>query len=410
MTDNNAYASEFLKKSTLMFFPVFLIMYELVVNLSNDMYIPASTYLVDYFHTNAYYIQLTFTSWFAGSMIVNPILGVLSDNLCRKKILLFSGLCFMAASLYCAVSADIYLFLLARFIQGVTVTTIVICGYALVHDIYDDKRAIILISWMSGVLITAPMLGPLMGGYVIYFLNWQAIFVILAFVAAVSLVGIKFVMPERQVISQEPINWGQELLTYVKILCHTEFMLLTMISAMLFGGIIAWITASPFLLIGKYDFTPVQFGLAQMPIFGSYIVGTFVLKFFLKLDIKETRIITIGIVVAALTSALMFLTRQTGISNVTHLLALVSLYSFVFGLISSPLNRVAVKAVDYGLGKTMAMFDFMIGLSATVATILINVSAGDVLSLFYVTIGSFALLSCVFFTFNEVRSNVRKCR
>ncbi len=229
MTHSNSL--NLINKNSLILFPIFLIMYELVVNLSNDMYIPASTFLVDYFHTNPTMIQLTFTSWFAGSMIVNPVLGILSDNLCRKKILLTTGLFFMAASLYCAFSTDIYLFLIARFLQGAAVTTIVICGYALIHDIYDDKHSIILISWMSGVLITAPMLGPLMGGYIIHLLDWQAIFVVLACVALIALIGIRFFMPDKQVIDHtRKIDWKSEVGMYFRIISNFEFTSITLLS------------------------------------------------------------------------------------------------------------------------------------------------------------------------------------
>lgn len=400
---SNTYSLDLIKKSALVLFPTFLIFYELVVNLSNDMYIPASTYLVDYFHTNAYFIQLTFTSWFAGSMIVNPVLGILSDNLCRKKILLITGVGFMAATLYCAISTDIYLFIIARFIQGVTVTTIVICGYALVHDIYDDKQAIILIAWMSGALITAPMLGPLMGGYIIYFLDWKAIFLILTLSALLALIGIYFFMPKKQVVDvHQKIDWRSEFAIYVKIMTHVEFMLITLISALLFGGIIAWITASPFLLIGVYAYSPVAFGFAQVPIFGSYILGTFALKLALKWDVKETTIVTSGIIIIALVSIAMYLLQQSGTQSVEPLIIMISCYSFVFGLISAPLNRLAVKSLSYGLGKTMAMFDFTLGLFATGATILINVGANNVLALVYCTIATFSLLSSILYAANHM--------
>lgn len=389
--------------NSILLFSFFLSLYELVVNLSNDMYIPASTYLIEFFNTNSHIVQLTFTSWFAGSMIMNPVLGILSDNFCRKKILLISGLCFILASVYCAETTNIYLFIFARFIQGVTVTTIVVCGYALVHQIFDDKQAIIIIAWMSGILITAPMLGPLIGGYMIYLMNWQNIFLILAILAFFSLIGIKIFMPDNQSIdTTQKINWKNEFFDYKNIMTNVEFMLLTLISAMLFGGIIAWITASPFLLIGTYHFTPIEFGLAQIPIFGSYIVGTLVLKFALHYDTKETRIISIGIIIAAFIASLMFILCKISLGNVIALIILVSLYGFVFGMISAPLNRVTVKSVEFGLGKTMAIFDFLLGLCATISTVLINVNSVNILGLTYLTIGTFALLSCIFYTVSHL--------
>src|SRR6188474_3278305 len=115
------------------YFPFFLIIYELAVNLSNDMYLPATANLANFFKTNHFYIQLTLTYWFAGTMMVNPLLGILSDHVGRKNVLFYSGLVFLAATFYCSFPAHLYLFLLARFMQGMAVTSIVVCGYALIH-------------------------------------------------------------------------------------------------------------------------------------------------------------------------------------------------------------------------------------------------------------------------------------
>ncbi len=81
---------------------------------------------------------------------------------------------------------------------------------------------------------------------------------------------------------------------------------------------------------------------------------------------------------------------------------MISVYGFVFGLISAPANRLAVKSVDYGIGKTMAIYDFTLGLAGTAATLLINAGSSNILALVYFTIATFALLSCLFFAVNSI--------
>ncbi|HLB42034.1 MAG TPA: MFS transporter [Gammaproteobacteria bacterium] len=353
-------------------FPIFLIIYELAVNLSNDMYLPAVSHMIQFFKTDNYFIQLTLTAWFAGAMAMNPLLGILSDHLGRKKFLLGSGFIFLMATLYCALPTNIYLFLFARFMQGVTVTSVVVGGYALIHEIYNDRQAIMMISWMSGALITAPMLGPLLGGYIIHLWGWRYIFLVLFLIATIALLGLYQFMPKIGQLKSNKINFKEELITYAKIIGNKKFIFGSLTYAFLFGGVILWIAASPFLILVQQQFTPLDYGFMQIPVFGSFILGIFLLKIMMRLSLSQETIIFIGIGILLVTIMMgMALLFQNEIA-ISWLVFLMSIYSLAFGLISSPINRITVTSLKYGMGKIMAMFDLIFGILATVATMLVN--------------------------------------
>jgi multidrug resistance protein len=101
------------------------------------------------------------------------LVGPLSDRLGRRPILICGMLLFVLATLACALTTDFNLFLAGRFVQGATVCFILVAGYASIHEMYEQKEAIKIISLMNSVTVVAPALGPLIGGLIVTFATWR---------------------------------------------------------------------------------------------------------------------------------------------------------------------------------------------------------------------------------------------
>jgi predicted MFS family arabinose efflux permease len=389
------------------FFIFFMVLYELIVNLSNDMYLPAVPAIKQFFHADFSYMQLTLTMWFAGSIIMNPVLGVLADARGKRKILLWSGVIFSLATIYCTFTTAAYLFLVARFLQGLTVTSIVICGYALIHEMYNAKQTIMIIAWMSSALITAPMLGPLVGGYVVYQLNWRFVFFLLACGAIFALTGLYFLMPTtRSDLVNSSINVKKELSNYKRIICNTEFLLPCLMAGATYGGFIAWITISPFLIMIQNHYSSLAFGFLQLPVFGSYIFGTIMLSLGIKLSLlSENRIVMIGILILIFVAAGFSTLAFTGNLNFILLLIGLGIYSFAVGFMSSTLNHMVAKAGDFGMGKIMAMYDFMLGITATVTTFMLSVNSANLISYMGWVLSAFSLFTVLCYFLQQFKKS-----
>lgn len=380
-------------------FPFFLIIYELAVNLSNDMYLPALSEMGNFFNTTNNQIQYTLTAWFAGAMAMNPVLGSLSDNIGRKKILLWSGAIFLIATLYCAYPANFSLFLCARFLQGMAVTSIVVGGYALIHELYSDEDAILIVAWMNGCLIVAPMMGPLLGGAIMHVSSWHYIFLTLCLISATALIGLHFFMPAIKFAetSSETFNFKNEVSIYSKILSSPKFLLGAVIYSLFFAGLIAWITISPFLLLSRYHYSPLQFGLIQIPIFASYILGILLLKLALKFQLSEETIISRGMSILVFTSICAFGMVLSDNINLFSLMAILCVFTMSYGFIAAPLNRFTITSLPFGMGKMMAMFDLILGIFATAATMIVNVNADNPANYTAIFIASIPLLALPFY-------------
>lgn len=336
------------------FFPFFLILYEFCTNMSNDMYLPALPLIANDFATQLNVIQLTIASWLAGNASVQLIIGPLSDRYGRRTILLTGGGLFLLSTLGCAVAPTISVLILARFLQGIGVCTMMVAGYASIHDLYDDRKAIHILVWMGSAAVIAPAIGPVLGGLVLLISGWRAIFWILTILSACSIAALWLSMPES---AKEPHAMRIKTIIdrYRRILANRPFMISSASFGLLYGGVIGWITASPFILMGFLQLPPDMFGYLQIPVFGAYILGAKFVKPLLNRIGQETLILWGG-AVALFAGGLLALLSVIAPNSLYSYVVPMACYTAGFGLASAPLNRITLTATTEQKGSAMAMF------------------------------------------------------
>ena len=259
-------------------FPLLLALYEMVGYLSTDAYLPALPHIQVALHTSHHLVQLTLTTWFMGLTSMQLILGPLSDRIGRRPILLTGGVIFILSTIGCAFIHNIYSFLILRFIQGATITSIIVSGYSTIHELFNEKQAIHTIAIMGSITILAPAFGPLLGSVVLYFTGWRWIFSSLAILAIIIVGGLFFLMPETISKNEKKANLKTILNQYKNIFVTKKFILLAITSGCLYANMIAWLTAGPFLLFDQFHLHLFYFGILQVFVFGSLIIATLSVK------------------------------------------------------------------------------------------------------------------------------------
>lgn len=348
--------------------------------MSNDMYLPSLSLIANDFHTSINHVQLTITAWLAGSMAVQLIVGPLTDGYGRRPVLLWGGLLFLLSTLGCALAPSLIGLIGMRFIQGIGVCTMMVAGYASIHNLYDDKEAIPILVWMGTAAVVAPAIGPVLGGFLLLFTSWNAIFLSLFVLGVIALSGLWWIMPESiGADHQKSLNIRSVFITYSRILTNTPFLLSGVAFALAYGGIIGWITASPFILMEKLHLTPSGFGMLQFPVFGGYIVGAQLVKHFIKRIEKET-LIGIGLTIAALSGVLLFILPQLFKGNIFSFIIPMTLYTLGFGFAAAPLNRVTLTATHEQKGAAMAIFYLTMAASGALISLILSTAAETITS------------------------------
>jgi len=325
--------------------------------MSNDMYLPALIEIAKQFQVSDNWLQLTITAWLAGSASLQLIFGPISDRYGRRPVMFLGGVIFILSTLGCAMSPNAYWLLGYRYFQGMSVSSLMVTGYASVHELYSEKRATRVLSWLGCAAVVAPMLGPLLGSYVLLFSTWRMIFLLLAALSFISIIGLYFVMPEsastdEAEASLNPVHIG---LTYFRMIRNTKFVLHALPTGLLYAGIIVWLVGAPFLIIQELKYSPQMFGYLQIPIFASYIIGAQWMKI-LTHSISLKALAKSGLTIAAIGAIVLLIVSWINPSHVISLIAPMSLYTFGCGFGSAPLTRITIDSSGEKLGATTAFF------------------------------------------------------
>lgn len=337
-------------------FPISLVLYEISVYLSNDMYLPALPSMMKDLHLSATQAQLTITMWFLGSATTPLIMGALADRFGRRPTLLVGGLIYVIATMICALATNEYTLLAPRILQGAMISSMMVGGYASIHELYEHKDAIRILAIMGSVSVLAPALGPLCGSVILLFGSWRMIFWITAAFSTVGLIALYINMPET-LDSQKrvPLHVGAIMKNYWKVLTNTNFMLLMSVLGFVFAGFISWVTAGPLLVIESLQYSAVMFGCMQAFVFAAYIFGSHLVNHMLKTR-SARELIHVGLLTSLIAGLSMLVFTIYLSSEFMAFLVTIIIYSFGSALCFSPLNRLIIEASDQPMGIRVAMF------------------------------------------------------
>lgn len=360
------------QKASLLF-PIALVFIEIATYLSNDMYLPSLPSLALDFNTTQQAAQDTLLVWFLGSASMQLFMGPLSDRYGRRIVLIVGGLFYIVASLICATTHNMALMLIARFIQGSTVCSVVVAGYAAIHEYYSTKMAIKIIAIMGSVTVLAPAFGPLLGAIIIEVSHWRFIFYLLAFWAIVGLALLWAVMPETNPI-RFPIDVKAITKDYIAISKNRSFMGYILPFCLLFMGLIAWIVESPFIIIESYQRSVLEFGYIQVIVFGGFIAGAQTTRSLIhRLDAVE--VIRYGLIVALSSAALLFASGFF-ITQLYWFVIVITGIAFGSAMAFGPLQRCAIDACHEPMGRRMAISSTYMSLFGVLATFLVGYVKG----------------------------------
>ncbi len=238
--------------------------------LAVDMYLPAMPALGRAFGASASAVQLTLSTFFLGLGIGQLIYGPLSDRFGRKLPLYIGGVLFVGASIGCTLVTSIEAMVALRFVQALGSAAGLVVPRAMVRDLFQPQHAARVYSMLMLVMGVAPILAPLVGGYLLIWFGWPAIFWVLAGAGAVISVAAGWMLPETRVPGGAgTLGFGHVLRSYAAVLRDRRFLGFTLSGGLPMAGMFAYIAGSPFVFIELFGVPEEAYGW----LFGSNAFG-----------------------------------------------------------------------------------------------------------------------------------------
>ncbi len=107
-----------------------------------------------------------------------PVSGFLADKFGTRKIFIFSLVVFSLGSLFCALSQNLTHLVISRVIQGIGGSLMTPVGRLALIKTFDKNEIVRAMNFAIIPALIGPVLGPLVGGYMVDYLSWHWIFLI----------------------------------------------------------------------------------------------------------------------------------------------------------------------------------------------------------------------------------------
>ena len=237
--------------------------------LSIDLYLPALPIIAVDLHGTAADLQLTLSAFMIAFGVGQIFYGPAGDRFGRRPVIL-GGLCvYVLTSIGCAFADEAMHLVFLRLFQGLAACGSVVLARTMVRDLAERDQAARAMSLMMACTSIAPMLAPLIGGQILWFVGWRAIFWTLAGIGVFALVTTYFRLPETlRPEYRQPLVLSAILKRFGELVRHKAFMGYAFTTSFMFSALLSFLSGSPFVFIEKYGIPPRSYGV----IFGAMVV------------------------------------------------------------------------------------------------------------------------------------------
>jgi MFS transporter, DHA1 family, multidrug resistance protein len=338
--------------------------------LAIDMYLPAMPIMALQLNTSIGMVQQSLSIFLAFFGISMLICGPLADILGRRPLAIVGLSGFVLASIALSLVSTIEWFLAWRAVQALcgAAATVVVPG--IVRHIYQEHTAKGM-SYVSMIMMLAPLLAPAIGSGVLWLANWQSIFVTLAGYGLIVLLLSWRYLPEITPVQStvKPTFLSGYKVVFSRVSARADIATSMFASFSFF----CFLTAVPFVYIKFYGVNEQQFSL----LFGFNVAMLMLANFInsrLVTRLGPQRMLRAGLAIAITSASALALCNFWQLDLVYTVLTIAPLMASL-GLIATNADAMIIMQFPENSGTATAVIGTLrFGIGAL---------AGPLLALFY---------------------------
>lgn len=322
--------------------------------LSIDVSLPALPALGAALNTSAGGAQWTLSSFLLGFAFGQLLLGPASDRFGRRPILIAGLLVYALAGAATAAAPSLSALVLLRLLQGFGACAGVVISRAVVRDVFEGAEAVSRQSFLSAIATLAMLLAPMICAVLLDSLGWRAIYGALAIAGIGLLVATAMLQPETLPVSRRRI--GRVWDGYAQVLRTPRTLGYAAVNALTFGGLFAYISASPSVFIGTLGVTPgvfsLLFALAALALLAGSILNGLLARRLSAAVLERLGPALLGI------ALVLVCTFGPAIPRVPVLMCVLAAYTFATGLVTPNAIAAGLAPLSEAAGAAAAFIGF----------------------------------------------------
>jgi len=244
-----------------------------------------------------------------------------------------------------------------------------------VRDVFHHGEAARVLSVMHVVAMLAPLLVPIVGGYVLVWFGWRAIFGVLAVFGAVCFLVVLWRLEETYPKERRAsASVASAFAQYGHLLRDRKALGYVLCGSLSFAGMFAYITGTPFVYIEYFQVAPDHYGY----LFALNIAGVIVATSFNAQVVKRvgTQImLALGSIVAALSGVSLLTISVSEVGGLVGVVVPIFFFVSVTGLIGANCVARLLALYPQSAGVAAATFgaaQFGLGALASIAVGLLH--------------------------------------
>ena len=231
-----------------------------ITPLAIDMYLPAMLVIAGDLQTSMPNVQISLSIYLAGYALGMLFFGPIADQIGRRKLAKIGLTLFGITSLALAFTTDIYAFWVLRTVQAFTgaAATVVVPG--IIRHIYQKNTAKGM-SYVSMIMMVAPLLAPSIGSLILGFSAWSTIFLILAAYSFIILAFVHVYLIDIPIFKNDLKGLPLFFNSYKIILSNKDARADILSSMFVSFGFFCFLTSVPFVYLDLFKVSEQLFGI-----------------------------------------------------------------------------------------------------------------------------------------------------
>lgn len=249
---------------------------------ATGLYLPSLPSILEDFETTQAIVQLTLSSYLISFGASQLFYGPLSDQIGRKRVVLFGLFLAILGCLVSIFSWNISVLVAGRFIQGLGFGSGMAVMRAILRDAYQGDRLAKNGSYVSVGSAVFMAAAPIVGGYIQSYISWQFDFVFIILYCLLALFVVIYFLPEtNRDLNPKALCYETIRSNYRELFTSPVFMGYAACSSLTFSGLAAYLAVSPFLFQKVMGLSSVLYGwlaifiaagLASSALINSFLV------------------------------------------------------------------------------------------------------------------------------------------